>query len=179
VESEFKLEGRFEIDGSLLAENLSLYFYDDEQTIQLRAADQSIPGARGQTLYLHPLSRNMLRSGLWERPERSAEYSISGTNVGSFNNGPLGHPADGEFDTWTVTQFSIQATFSRECLAVRIDGTTAQGTSGFYRDGGRYLEPLPPKQFNVTFELPRREMKQFFGMNELQFQNAEEILDSL
>lgn len=121
----------------------------------------------------------MLRSGLWERPERSAEYSISGTNVGSFNNGPLGHPADGEFDTWTVTQFSIQATFSRECLAVRIDGTTAQGTSGFYRDGGRYLEPLPPKQFNVTFELPRREMKQFFSMNEGHLQNVEEILDSL
>jgi hypothetical protein len=167
VESEFKLGGRFEIDGSLLAENLSLYFYDDEQTIQLRAADQSIPGARGQRLYLHPLSRNMLRSGLWESPGRSAEYSISGTNVGSFNNGPLGHPADGEFDTWTVTQFSVRATFSRECLAVGIGGTTAQGTSGFYRDGGRYLEPLPPKQFNVTFELPRGEMKQFFGMDKL------------
>jgi hypothetical protein len=74
-------------------------------------------------------------------------------------NGPLGHPADSEFDTWTVRQFSLQATFSRECLAVHIDGTSAEGTSGSYRDGGRYLAPLPPKQFNVTFELPRREMK--------------------
>jgi len=173
------LQGRFEIDGSLITEKLSLHFYDDEQTIELNDANRTIPGRRGPTLFLHPLSRTMLRSGLWNQPKFSAEYAISGTRVGSLSNGPLGHPGDGEYDTWTMTQFRVRATFSREYLAVGIDGTTAEGKSGFYRDGGRYLEPLPPRQFQVAFELPRKEMKQFFGIDDLHFNKVEEILDRL
>lgn len=112
------LQGRFEIDGSLITEKLSLHFYDDEQTIALDDANRTIPGSPGPTLFLHPLSS----SNWWHNGGRQERLS--------------------------------------------------QGW-------GRYLEPFSPRQFQVAFELPRNEMKQFFGIDDRHFNNVEEILDRL
>ncbi|MGW8394173.1 hypothetical protein [Pseudoduganella sp. HUAS MS19] len=114
MESKFNLQGRIEIDDALITENLSLSFYDDQQTIELSDANQIAPLAGGLTLFIHPLSRHMLRSGLSFGADRCFEYSISGTNVGTCQNGPLGHPADGEYDTWPIKQFRTRSIFSRE-----------------------------------------------------------------
>jgi hypothetical protein len=173
IEDRFNLRGRLEIDQSLLTEDLSLFFFENHS---LSLSDANAIGAR-KTLHLHPLSRSMLRSGSGADMRAGIKYSISGTNVGALTHGPVGHPGDGEYDYYPIKRFEVVASFTRDLLYVQLEGVTEIGRSGFQDLSDQSRPPLHSCRFNVSFFVPRGEMKLFFGFGEHDFPYFEKALD--
>ena len=172
-EDRFNLRGRLEIDQSLLTEDLSLFFFENHS---LSLSDVNSIGAR-KTLHLHPLSRSMLRSASGADMKAGIKYSIAGTNVGALTHGPLGHPGDGEYDYHPIKRFEVLARYTRDLLCVQLEGVTETGRIGFQGLSDQSRTPLHARRFNVSFYVPRCDMKSFFGFNEHNFPYFEKALD--
>lgn len=83
-------------------------------------------------------------------------YTIKGNSIGGYLYGPLGHPGDGDYDHWPMSEFSVEAKFSASFLTVTIHAVTGPGTSGI--DATRTYSPL---QIEVQFRVPKADMVRF------------------
>lgn len=114
-----------------------------------------------KTLYLAPFDVYLLGKSRIEQLKKGFSYSIAGTDVGVILHGPLGHSADNENDRRPIERFDLECKYSAGELVVLVEGKTEEGTSGFeqFRD-----HALNPWKFKVQFNVPRAEMKRFFGI---------------
>ena len=153
--------GIFQINGQLITDSISVFLTAYE--IVLGDAKKNM-FAR-EKLCLHPVSPKMfshiadvekMRSGFF--------YSITGTDLGAFTYGPLGHPGDGEYDYRPINSFVVSGKFTSSELSVKFEGITLSGRSGISEN----MQPLEPWAFDIEFRVPRSEMVAF-----LQLQNAE------
>ncbi|MBC3876036.1 hypothetical protein [Undibacterium flavidum] len=126
-------------------------------------------------LTLHPFGIFMLREFQSEAMKAGFHYSISGTKVGNFSRGPLGHPGDGEYDSRPISKFDVHSKYTKKDLTVKIESVTEVGTSGFQLF---QKKPLPSWNFQVNFVVPRSEMKSFFGIDDFNYAYFESLLDA-
>ena len=169
--NEFK--GSIRINGAVESDRVSVFFSSHSHEVAIRGVGAQ--GLLNKTLHLHPFDAFMLRNSKSDVMKAGFYYSISGTHVGAYSYGPLGHPGDGEFDYRPIKQFDVRSRYTAEDLSVQIEGVTESGTSGFsqYRD-----KPLPPWEFQVSFIVPRADMKIFFGFTDFNYPFFEEVLDA-
>lgn len=167
-----EFQGSIQINGVVESRLISIFFVSHSQELLIRGADGS--GSPDKRLLLHPFGIFMLREFQSEAMKTGFYYTISGTKVGNFSYGPLGHPGDGEFDSRPIKQFDVRSRYTAEDLTVKIEGVTELGTSGFsqYRD-----KPLPSWNFQVNFIVPRAEMQSFFGIDDSNYTYFETLLD--
>ena len=152
--------GIFRINGKLIADSINVFLTDYE--IVLSDANKNI--CARESLSLHPVSPKMFSHiGNVERMRSGFSYSISGTDVGAFTYGPLGHPGDGEFDYRPLNSFVVSGKFTSTELSVKLEGITLTGRSGFSKN----KHALTPWAFDIEFRVPRSEMAEF-----LQLQNG-------
>jgi hypothetical protein len=150
--------GRYRINDRVLTDMVGVFLTDYE--VSLRDAKKTMFAA--ESLHLHPVSPKMFSYiGNVEQMRQGVSYSISGTNLGAFTYGPLGHPGDGEYDHRPVGNFIVKAKFTRKELFISFEGITDVGRSGF-RDRP---EPLEPWQFEIRFVVPRSEMVAFLQID--------------
>ncbi len=99
------------------------------------------------------------------------EYDISGTEVGFFNHGPLGHPGDNEVDSRRVRGIHIAGNYSTKGLKLEFSGKTTEGESGFGTG-----EELPAWLFDINFLVPTDEIQSFLQKTDKQFANVSHLL---
>jgi hypothetical protein len=152
--------GIFRINGEIISDSVRAFLTDYE--ISLSDAKKEM-FAR-EHLKLHPVSPKMF-SHVWniERMRNGFSYSISGTDVGAFTYGPLGHPGDNEHDYRPINCFVVSGKFTPTALSIKLEGVTLRGTSGL----PNILKELEPWAFDIEFIIPRSEMTSF-----LQIQNS-------
>ena len=134
-------------------------------------------GARS-TLFVHPFTRQMITR--WDSAHMRAgvDYNFSGTDVGFWNSGPLGHPGDGEFENRHFTSVAIHVTYSPTNIVVSLRGDTEQGVALFKGQiDPDNSSPLTAWKFEVEFSLPRSAMKMFFAMGDAFYASFEQCLD--
>lgn len=166
-----EFEGLIEINGAIQSRRVSLFFSGHNVAIN------GAPGRelRKDTLHLHPFNVNMLRHPAPETMKSGFHHAIAGTDVGAFISGPLGHPGDGEFDTRQICRFELRVRYTADSLFAKIEGTTESGIAGMPEISN---QPLIPWKFDVSFVVPRSEMKQFFGFNDFNYPFFEAQLDA-
>jgi hypothetical protein len=168
----FEFDGSIEIAGVAQCDRIAMLFSAEAQ--QAVIWDARLGGAAKKTLHLLPCSVWMMRGPGPYATKGEFHYAVSGTRVGSYSEGPLGHPGDGEFDSRPISNFELRCKFSPDSLMVEIGGVTEEGISGFEQE---LSNPLPPWPFRVRFVVPRAHMKKFFGFKDHNFPYFEESLD--
>jgi hypothetical protein len=146
--SEF--EGFIQINGINQTDKVAVFVSNQYEAI-ISDARESLGFIKAQ-LFLHPFHLHMLRNSQSDVMRDGILYSISGTSVGSYLYGPLGHPGDGEYDHRPIKSFDLHSQYTAELLTVRIEGTTEAGASGFSREGS--CDPLAPWAFKIQFAIP-------------------------
>ena len=167
-----ELEGFIQINGITQTDKVAVFVSNYEAIIS--DARESL-GLIRTRLFLHPFNLHMLRNSHSDVMRDGIFYSVSGTSVGAYLYGPLGHPGDGEYDDRPIKRFDLHSQYTAQLLTVRIEGTTEAGTDGFSRDGSR--DPLAPWAFKIQFAVPRSDMKRFFGFTDFNYPFFEQLLD--
>lgn len=162
---------RVTINGELLASAASVGIDPDGNYLYLNV------GARTK-LFVRPFTPQMITR--WDSTHMKAgvDYSCSGTDVGFWNRGPLGHPGDGEFESRHFTSIAIHIAFSPAEIVVTLRGSTEEGCSLFKgQPDPTNTAPLPIWKFDVEFSLPRTAMKDFFAIGNSYYASFEQCLD--
>jgi len=168
-----EFEGCIQLNGKVQSNRVKVFTTGFEIVI----SDANGKGIHTKTLYLHPFNTHMLRSAISADMKNGIYYSIMGTKVGAYNEGPLGHPGDGEYDSRPIKEFMVRSKYTSAALSIEIEGSTEAGTSGFSQYGPQYKNPLPPWKFHVLFRVPRAEMKSFFKFTDFNYPFFEKLLD--
>jgi len=119
---------------------------------------------RGKSLTIAPFNPKMF----WASAvEKGYQLSMQGNSLGAYQNGPKGHPGDGEFDSHDVTQVSILGSYESDGLNVLIEALTASGSEVCYSAQEESNQKLPSKKVVVKFHVPKPELKDFLGLNNI------------
>ena len=110
-------------------------------------------------------------------PER--EWQIAGTHLGELEYGPLGHPADGEFDVRPVHAFTARVAYSPQKLFLEFSGRTESGFEVCHCAGKVEKLGLAPKDFRVRFEVEREGLQEFLQLPEGWINSFQARLDKL
>ena len=127
-------------------------------------SDGSSKGFRKRKLSISPFHKLMIMTQSSEKITEGFYYHLKGTRVGTYSDGPLGHPGDGEFDTRPISDVRIDVAYRINDIKVDILGCTDEGKGGF---GG----VLPSREFSITFIIPSSRFKEFFKLNDMVYTN--------
>ncbi|SDE19286.1 hypothetical protein SAMN05428966_107232 [Massilia sp. PDC64] len=100
----------------------------------------------------------------WTLPDR--EWQIAGTHLGELEYGPLGHPADGEFEVRPVHAFTARVAYSPQKLSLEFSGRTESGFEVCHYAGKVEKLGLTPWEFRVRFEVGRESLQEFLQLPE-------------
>ena len=159
------------INGELLASAVSVGIDPDGNYLYLKVGERS-------KLFVRPFTPQMITR--WDSAHMKAgvNYSISGTDVGFWSLGPLGHPGDGEFESRHLASIAIHIAFSPTEIVVTLRGATDEGCPLFKgQPDTANTGPLPIWEFDVEFSLPRSSMKDFFAIGSSYYASFERCLD--
>ena len=165
--------GSFELNGVVVSDVVSASFI--RGTIHLGADGRPGSGKFGPktSLALSPvdpaaLIRSVLQPELGKTSYtlRDREWQIAGTHLGELEYGPLGHPADGEFDVRPVHAFTARAAYSPQKLFLEFSGRTESGFEVCRCAGTVEKLGLAPEDFRVRFEVEREEVQEFLQLPE-------------
>jgi hypothetical protein len=152
-----EFQGKIIINGELAADSVAVFIAEDSLLLR-KGGDWML--ARKQ-LAIMPFSKHMLFTQDVRRLAEGYFYDISGTRVGGFTYGPLGHPADGEFDYRPIKSIRLDVKYYSDQVTAVLTGKTESGLSAF---GNK--EVLEPWVFFIEFDIPRAEMQQFFELSD-------------
>lgn len=159
------------INEKVLASRVSIGIDPDGNCLYVKVGERS-------KLFVNPFTPQMITR--WDSAQMRAgvNYTISGTNVGFWSSGPLGHPGDGEFENRHFKSIAIRIKYSPMMIVVSLSGDSEQGHALFkgQLDPDNRL-PLPSWSFEVEFSLPRASMNEFFALREGFFKSFEQRLD--
>lgn len=162
------------INGKKITNSISVLVFD--YGILLDDANKDMFSKK--TLTLFPFSIKMLRSINVSEMKEGIKFKFQGTKLGSYSEGPKGHPGDGEFDLRKIEEWSLSVSYTPTQLNVLIKGKTFKGSSSC---AGKSIpesnETLPSWEFEVEFTAPRSKLKSFLEMNDGEYTSFEECLD--
>jgi hypothetical protein len=121
---------------------------------------------RGKTLSVQPFHPMMFWGGA---VERGYQISMQGSMLGSYTNGPLGHPGDGEFEIFDVLKASISGTYRKEGLDIDIEVSTGRGDEVCHFAKEEKKDVLDPLNVTAKFFVPKDILKDFLGFNDSNF----------
>jgi hypothetical protein len=153
-------EGTLDIGGVINTSLVHVYFSDGGCSVAIRDGTPSLPGWTRKELHLAPFNVGMLRAQDSETMAEGIRYKMEGTNLGVVTYGPLGHPADGEYDFHHVSRFELLSKYTAKEMTVSIEGATHWGTPGLREHSAK----IPPLSFHVAFTVPLAGMESFFGI---------------
>jgi hypothetical protein len=147
------------IDGRLSARLISVFISDGGALFTEVRAN----GALGKRLHVHAFNLSVLFSDdpQWIHSGRVLE--LSGSEVAALQEGPLGHPADGEFIVWPVQRLRVDVLFYQTGLTVELTGSTEVGAcnrpdlTGF---------DTSARTFTLNFAVPKADFKSLFGLSD-------------
>lgn len=120
---------------------------------------------RGKSLIISPFNRKMF----WgSAVEQGYQISMQGNSLGSYKNGPKGHPGDGEYDIYEVTQVSISGIYEFSGLNVIIEVATGIGSDVCFSANEESEQKLQSKKVVAKFHVPKPELKDFLGLNNIE-----------
>ena len=105
MSESYEFDGSIEIDGVIESERVSVYFAAHCHEAAIHGVGSA--GLLKKTLYLRPFDVWMLREPTRDAMKEGFYYSISGTRIGAYSYGPLGHPGDGEYDLRPIKKFDF------------------------------------------------------------------------
>lgn len=164
-------EARASINDETLASRVSVGIDPDGNYLYLKVGDRN-------ALFVHPFTPQMITR--WDSAQMKAgvDYNLSGTDIGFWSSGPLGHPGDGDFDNRHFMSIAIHVKYSPQKIIVSLSGGTDQGRTLLKGQlDPRNPLPLPSWKFEVEFDLPRAAMKDFFDIRDGFFNAFAQRLD--
>lgn len=163
-------EGTLNIGGPVDTTRVYVKFEDASSTMTVRDGRPKPPGNFDKRdLHLSPLGARMLFMRDTREMAAGIRYAMEGTYLGSCIDGPLGSPADGEYDVRIVSRFSLLATFRKDIVTLAIEGATHPGVSGLRQ----ITAAIAPIRFQVAFSVPLARMADFFSLHPEYFTDFE------
>ena len=128
---------------------------------------------RGKTLTVQPFSSKMF----WgSAVEQGYQIGMQGSRLGSYTNGPMGHPGDGEFEIYDVLETSISGKYRKEGLDIEIGVHTGRGKEVCYVAKEESDDKLKALSVVAKFFVPKKRLKDFLGLND---NNVKYIIEKL
>ncbi|PKM45689.1 MAG: hypothetical protein CVV05_05355 [Gammaproteobacteria bacterium HGW-Gammaproteobacteria-1] len=162
-----KFAGSIIINGKVDSDTVSVVIFESG-SVQI-GAGQSQSFSR-KTLTISPFTKYMIFT---QDPKRMTEgfyYEISGTEVGAYSEGPLGHPGDGEFAVRPLRSVRITVEYWSETIVTTITGKTDEGSSPF-------ASGILPWEFVIQFEIKKTEIQEFFKLSDFVCENVYKLFD--
>lgn len=158
--TNYVLDGEITENGTVIVQG-ALAVYVTEYDISLR---KHVDGMyRGKTLRVHPFNPKMF----WgDAVKHGYQINMQGSRLGSYTNGPLGHPGDGEFEIYDVLNTSISGRYRKEGLDIEIAVNTSRGNEVCYIAKEESEEKLNALNVAVKFLVPKDKLKEFLGFND-------------
>lgn len=156
---------RFEFNGDISENGVSitegtLEIYVNEYEIKLRNYVSGM--SCGKTLTIHPFSARMFSETTFD-VKKNYQINMDGNRLGSYTNGPLGHPGDGEFEIYDVLNVSISGAFRNEMLDIGIRANTSRGKDVCYIAKEESEEKYQALSVTARFLVPKDNLEAFFG----------------
>lgn len=107
MSTSHEFQGTIEIDGRVEHDRVFVCFSSHMSGVQILGT--AAGGQSKKTLMLQPFDSFMLRAANSVVMKTGFFYSIAGTDVGAYVDGPLGHPGDGEFDHRPIKRFDVRS----------------------------------------------------------------------
>lgn len=148
--------GRISINGKTEADTISLFVSNGSASFRV-SARQTGPH---RELHVNPFSKLMLFAAEPKRFAEGSYYELTGTEVGAWTYGPLGHPGDGEYEVRRLRGVRLDVRYFIDRVEAVLSGRTDQGTSPY--DAKRVLDPW---EFSVLFAIPRVGIENLFGLD--------------
>lgn len=151
-------QGSLTING--VSEDLSLYVFLPETSISIQDKEfTTCQHGTHRSLRFSPCTLGMLRTSDREALQTGKHYEISGSGIGTFNEGCSAAYGEGEYDIRYFHSIRMDLKYFRDGIDIAFAGI-AEPAKG---DVGR----LEPWQFTLEFTIPRSEVSKFFNLNEL------------
>lgn len=163
-----EFSGLIMINGKVEAETVSVFL--TEETFVARKGGDSLFSRK--ELAVSPFNRYMLFTQDPSKISSGFFYEISGTKVGGYSEGPLGHPGDGEFDYRLLRSFRLEVKYSAVGITAALSGKTEVGTSPFNNKLA-----LDPWEFVVEFDIPKTSMQKFFQFSDSVREHVYKLFD--
>jgi hypothetical protein len=139
----------------------ALAVYVTEYVISLRKhVDQMFCG---KALSVQPFNPRMF----WGAAvEIGYQINIQGNTLGSYKNGPLGHPGDGEYEIYNVLKASISGKYRKEGLDIEIAVNTSRGKEVCCFAKEESEDKLRALNVTVKFLVSKDKLKEFLGFDD-------------
>ncbi|MDE2420312.1 MAG: hypothetical protein KGO49_03900 [Gammaproteobacteria bacterium] len=173
----YDLEGFIRINGEVYSEGVNIFTSKHELIVANVDKSSFSNTFNRKKLFLRHLNLQMLRNFNVVNMKSGFFFRIQETKVGSYMEGPLGHPADGEFNVRPISEFQVRSQYIDTMLVVEIEGITELGYNICNFSGEQGDSNLASWSFNVLFKIPRTEMKDFFQFTDQNFPFFEKLLD--
>jgi len=158
--TNYVLVGEMTENGTVIVQG-ALTVYVTEYEISLR---KHVDGMYcGKTLLVQPFNPKMFWGAA---DEHGYQINMQGNRLGSYTNGPLGHPGDGEYENYDVLKGSISGKYRKEGLDIEIAVNTSRGREVCYIAKEESDDKLQPLTVTVKFLVPKKKLKEFLGFND-------------
>jgi hypothetical protein len=152
----------------------TLAIYVTEYEISVRKHMETM--FRGKKLSVAPFSPKMF----WgEAVTFGYQLRMEGSNLGSYTNGPLGHPGDGEFEIYNVLRMSISGNYRKAGLDIEIEIKTGRGKEVCYIAKEEIKDKFQALNVTAKFLVPKDKLKEFLGFNENNIKYFMEKFDAI
>jgi hypothetical protein len=169
-----KFIGKIEINGSI--ERCTLYVFMPDECLSISDVDFHENGKHHKQLLFSPCTRGMLLTHNADELSGGRYFELSGTNVGTFNEGRSAPYGEGEFDCRRIQALRLDLAYFVDGIAVTISGATLPG-SKVTTPGQNHHESLPPWHFKIQFDIPRSDFKELFALNDLGLETLNHVYD--
>jgi len=149
-----EFEGTMTVDGAVRCRRIAVWM--DDFNLSVRE-----PGRSRFGITLFPFNRGMIFTQTAQEIEDGLHFNFNGNRLGGISEGPLGHPADGEYNYRKIIAFRTDVTYSAEQIEVDIEGRTTSGIHAF--DASKIL---PATAFSVRFLIPKERYVEFFQLKD-------------
>ena len=157
TDTQHILEGEILENDEIIVKGL-LSIFTTEISISARKNTELM--FRGKELRLSPFSPKMF----WGTAIKDGfQISMEGNKLGTYSNGPLGHPGDGEYEIYEVLQASIFGKYNKEGLEICMTAKTGRGRDVCYFAKEESVERHESRSVTVKFHVPREKLIAFLG----------------
>ncbi len=157
------------VENSMTIVNGELSIHVTEYEISIH---KNISGAfRKNTLLVQPFNQKMF----WGKAvDEGYQIKMEGSSLGSYTDGPIGFPGDGEYEIYSITRVSISAKYGAEGLNVELEAETGKGKEVCFIAGEETTDRFPRLIVNASFLVPMNKLMDFLGQSENHFEHLQE-----
>lgn len=164
--------GKVIINGTTVATTVVVSVVDDDNYLSVKVANSR------KTLFIEPFTTQMIMRWGSAQMRSGIDYALAGTQVGFWNEGPTGHPGDGEFDFRPITSAKLRIEYYTDLIRMKIWGETEPGSCSFKgMPDPSNNRVLAAWAYSVEFSIPRVKLQKFLTANDRRYSSFERRLD--